>query len=103
MFLYLAYHAIVCNVMLEKGAFSFLVFHNELNDRFKLKWNNRLKKSHIFDQERCGALRRHSCTTVIRYFIFQKTMSGEKDIELLVNIAGKQMKECEVLVFQLAT
>jgi Ni/Co efflux regulator RcnB len=38
--------------MLEKGAFSFLVFHNQLNDKFGLKWNNRLKKSHIFNQKR---------------------------------------------------
>lgn len=103
MFFDLAYHAIMCNVMLEKGAFSFLVFHNQLNDRFEFKWNNRLKKSHIFYQERCGALRRHSCTIVIPYFIFQKTMSGKKDIEFLVNIAWKQMKECEALVFQLTT
>jgi hypothetical protein len=29
-------------------------------------------------------------------------MSGGKDIEFLINSAGKQMKECEVLVFQLA-
>jgi hypothetical protein len=103
MFFDLAYHVVMCNVMLEKGAFSFFIFHNQVNDRFGLKWNNRLKKSNIFDQERCGALRRHSCKISIPYFILQKTMSGEKDIELLVNIVEKQMKECEALVFQLAT
>jgi hypothetical protein len=30
-------------------------------------------------------------------------MSREKDIELLVNIARKQVKECEALILQLTT